>query len=126
MDPIPEDWVTLARSLKLLYDPELKYHPEYEGYTPGTTIKQADVVLLGFPLMYNMETETRKNDLSIYENVTRPTGPAMTWAMHTVGFLELDEMDKAESLFNRSYLSYMREPFKVRFTRTLEEFVSGV
>ena len=113
MEPVPEDWVELARSLTLLYNSELNYHPEYDGYIPGTAIKQADVVLLGFPLMYKMNETTRKNDLNIYENVTRPTGPAMTWAMHTVGFLELDELDKAETLFNRSYQSYMREPYKV-------------
>jgi hypothetical protein len=30
-----------------------EYHPEYDGYTLGTTIKQGDVILMGFPLQVN-------------------------------------------------------------------------
>ena len=33
------------------------------------TVKQADVVLLGYPLMVDMTEEERKNDLDIYEKV---------------------------------------------------------
>jgi trehalose/maltose hydrolase-like predicted phosphorylase len=36
----------------------------------GTRIKQADVVMLGYPFMYNMTTQQRRNDLEIYENVS--------------------------------------------------------
>lgn len=32
-------------------------------------MKQADVILLGFPLMMSMPEDVRKNDLRIYENV---------------------------------------------------------
>lgn len=42
-------------------------------------MKQADVVLLGFPLMHPMSAEVRRNDLEMYEPVTDPAGPAMTW-----------------------------------------------
>jgi trehalose/maltose hydrolase-like predicted phosphorylase len=110
---LPEEWSKRARSLAFLYDSEKDYHPEFVGYEPGTFIKQADVVLLGFPLLYPMNASTRKNDLLIYEPVTRENGPAMTWAMHTVGFLELNDEDKSNALFNKSYQPYMREPFKV-------------
>ena len=33
-------------------------------------MKQADVILMGFPLMMSMPEDVRKNDLNIYENVT--------------------------------------------------------
>lgn len=33
-------------------------------------VKQADVVLMGFPLMINMTESTRWNDLRIYEAVS--------------------------------------------------------
>lgn len=33
-------------------------------------VKQADVVLMGFPLMINMDESTRRNDLRIYEAVS--------------------------------------------------------
>jgi len=35
----------------------------------GTMVKQADVILIGFPLMYNMSTDVRRNDLLSYEHV---------------------------------------------------------
>lgn len=113
MTPIPKNWEAVAKSLKLPYDPGAKYHPEFEGYVQGEFIKQADAVLLGFPLLYQMDPEIRKNDLTIYEKVTRNNGPAMTWAMHAVGLLEIDEVAKAEALFNRSYQSYSVSPFNV-------------
>lgn len=36
---------------------------------PGTNVKQADVVLMGYPVMVNMTEEIRGNDLHIYEQV---------------------------------------------------------
>lgn len=113
LEAVPEEWLELAKSLKLLYDEKHDYHPEFEGYEFGTPIKQADVVLMGFPQLYDMPESTRKNDLLVYTNVTRDDGPAMTWAMHTVGLLELDDLEEAAHIFNRSYQWYMREPFKV-------------
>lgn len=49
----------------------------------------------------------------IYDPVTREDGPAMTWAMHTVGFLDLQEPKEAAEIFKKSYGDYTREPFKV-------------
>jgi trehalose/maltose hydrolase-like predicted phosphorylase len=113
MQPVPQAWLDLASSLKLLYDETNDYHPEFEGYQFGTEIKQADVVLIGFPQQYDMPASTRRNDLLIYENVTRSDGPAMTWAMHTIGFLDLEDEEKAGEMFQRSYKPYVREPFKI-------------
>ena len=60
------------------FDNKQQIHLEYEKYN-GSDIKQADVVLIGFPLMYSMKKEVRKNDLLFYESRTRVNGPAMTW-----------------------------------------------
>ena len=108
---IPEDWIEMASQLSLQYDSELDYHPQYEGYQPGTTIKQADTVLAGFPLMYNMTRSSREQDLRMYESVTDPGGPAMTWGMFAVGYLELGQEDRAAELFRRSYEPYYHQPF---------------
>ena len=40
----------------------------------GAKIKQADVVLLGFPLMMNMSKAVRKADLEYYAPRTDPGG----------------------------------------------------
>jgi trehalose/maltose hydrolase-like predicted phosphorylase len=117
MEPIPKGWLEVARSLSFLYNETDDYHPEFEGFDinsePKRQIKQADVVLLGFPVMYKMEASTREKDLKVYEEITRENGPAMTWAMHTVGWLEVENEQRASELFNRSYSRYIREPFKV-------------
>jgi trehalose/maltose hydrolase-like predicted phosphorylase len=81
----PSHWTTVANNIKVPYDPEKNYHPgsnttqeqqrilfthlflaeEYDGYD-GEKIKQADVVLLGFPLNYPMKQSTR---FSLTQNV---------------------------------------------------------
>ncbi|NXS89592.1 PGGHG glucosidase, partial [Erpornis zantholeuca] len=110
--PVPEEWEDRARKIKVPFDEERKYHPEYDGYSPGEPVKQADVVLLGFPLMHPMSAEVRRNDLEMYEPVTDPAGPAMSWSMFAVGWLELKEPQRAWSQLEKCF-SNITEPFKV-------------
>uniref|UniRef100_A0ABM0M8F4 Acid trehalase-like protein 1-like n=1 Tax=Saccoglossus kowalevskii TaxID=10224 RepID=A0ABM0M8F4_SACKO len=107
-----ERYKTIADKLYIPFDKENQYHPEYDGYTRGTIVKQADVILLGFPLMYNMTKEIRKNDLAYYEKYTDDHGPAMTWGLIAVGWLELGNVSRANDVFNRSFTN-IQEPFKV-------------
>eukprot|EP01116_Phalansterium_solitarium_P016178 TRINITY_DN3701_c0_g1_i1.p1 TRINITY_DN3701_c0_g1~~TRINITY_DN3701_c0_g1_i1.p1 ORF type:complete len:702 (-),score=253.28 TRINITY_DN3701_c0_g1_i1:809-2914(-) len=104
-------WPEIASGLVILFDPTLQIHPEYAGYH-GQTIKQADVVLLGFPLDYPMTQAVRKNDVVYYANRTDPAGPAMTWSMHTVAWLELGDLQNAVQVFNRSFAN-IQAPFNV-------------
>ncbi|NWS72479.1 PGGHG glucosidase, partial [Crotophaga sulcirostris] len=110
--PVPEEWVDCAEKVKVPFDAERKYHPEYDGYSPGEPVKQADVVLLGYPLMHPMSPEVRRNDLEMYEPVTDQHGPAMTWSMFAVGWLELKEVERAQSQLNKCF-SNITEPFKI-------------
>lgn len=52
----PDHYADIAWSLALPYDEEYDYHPQFTGYRRREQIKQADAVLLGFPLQYNMNT----------------------------------------------------------------------
>lgn len=111
----------MASRIYLPYNSEKDYNPQYEGYTPDTIIKQADVVLLGYPLQYaNIQKTTRRNNLNLYSNLTRRNGPAMTWSMHAIGFLDIGEQPTDE-LFDKTYLPYIRKPFYV-----WNEYVDGV
>lgn len=107
-DPL---WTDVAGRLVILFDPKRGIHPEYEGYV-NDTIKQADVVLLGFPLGFNMSAEVRRNDLLFYAPVTSLDGPAMTWGMHAIGFVDLEQYETAEPLFNQSFAN-AQPPFYV-------------
>jgi protein-glucosylgalactosylhydroxylysine glucosidase len=111
-------------------DPAGGWHPEYDSYA-NATIKQADVVLLGYPLQAgfaNVTGATRRNDLQFYAPRTDPGGPAMTWAMHAVGFLELAEAATAGALLNRSMAGAQASPFAL-WTETVDggcpNFVTG-
>lgn len=108
----PKNWKKIAENIYIPFDEQRQYHPEYEGYKLDITVKQADVILLGFPLMYNMSSQIRKNDLTIYEPRTEPDGPAMTKSMFALNWLEVGQLARAEASFNKSYLN-VQEPFKV-------------
>lgn len=128
---VPQQWLDVASNLYFPFDNSSQTYLEYEGFQLSkrllllstlfifvsldkTIIKQADVVLLDFPLMWPMSDEVKRNDLLAYEAVTRSDGPAMTWSMHSIGFLELGDYDKADQNFRRSYAAYVRPPFNVR------------
>ncbi|TSK13471.1 Protein-glucosylgalactosylhydroxylysine glucosidase [Bagarius yarrelli] len=110
--PAPSEWQEVADKLKIPFDPELRYHPEFDGYKIGSKVKQADTILLGFPLEMPMSPEVRRNDLEYYEPVTDPLGPAMTWSMFAVGWLELGEAKKAQQLLQKCYKN-IQGPFQV-------------
>lgn len=110
--PAPKEWREVAEHLKIPFDQESQYHPEFDGYSKGSNlcltegeivihagrvssqiddnsvffdkhtghpVKQADTVMLGYPLGLQMSSQIRRNDLEAYEPVTDPNGPAMTW-----------------------------------------------
>lgn len=112
--PLNTNWSSIAKRITLLYDRQLDYNPQYDGYNLRETIKQADAVLLGYPLYYaNIQASTRRNNLNLYTNVTRANGPAMTWSMHMIGYLEVDTASATEQKFHRTYVPYVRKPFFV-------------
>ena len=108
----PAKWKDISDKMYIPYDKDKNYHPEFDSYNLNDTVKQADVILLGFPLMYPMPESVRKNDLQIYEPRTDPNGPAMTKSMFAVGWLELNDDQQGAKSFTEGY-SNIQEPFKV-------------
>uniref|UniRef100_A0A3B5N0B3 Protein-glucosylgalactosylhydroxylysine glucosidase n=1 Tax=Xiphophorus couchianus TaxID=32473 RepID=A0A3B5N0B3_9TELE len=103
----PKEWQEVAERIEIPFDQELQYHPEYDGY------KQADTVMLGYPLGLPMPPEVRRTDLEAYEPVTDPNGPAMTWGMFAIGWLELGEAEKAQRLLEKCFKN-IQGPFQVQ------------
>uniref|UniRef100_A0A6Q2Y5Y2 Protein-glucosylgalactosylhydroxylysine glucosidase n=1 Tax=Esox lucius TaxID=8010 RepID=A0A6Q2Y5Y2_ESOLU len=110
--PAPKEWKQIADKIKIPFDQEHNYHPEYDGYKKGQFVKQADTVMLGYPLGLAMPPKVRRNDLEFYEAVTDPSGPAMTWGMFAVGWLELGEVERAQNLLKKSFKN-IQGPFQV-------------
>ncbi|KAF3822426.1 protein-glucosylgalactosylhydroxylysine glucosidase isoform X1 [Mirounga leonina] len=110
--PVPSEWLAVADKIKVPFDPMRNFHPEFDGYQPGEEVKQADVVLLGYPVPFHLSPHIRRKNLEIYEAVTSPKGPAMTWSMFAVGWMELKDPWRARDLLERNFAN-IAEPFKV-------------
>ena len=76
-------------------------------------IKQADTILLTYPLNWNMSRDIMKNDLLFYEDLTDLRTPALTWSFFTVGFKWVNEDARMQNYFLKSYQDYVIQPFKV-------------
>ncbi|KAM7351711.1 protein-glucosylgalactosylhydroxylysine glucosidase isoform 1-T1 [Cochliomyia hominivorax] len=107
------DWLNIANNMFILYDKELDYHPQHFGYKPPEEVKQADTILLSYPLQFPMEKSTQLNDLRMYENITRQSGPAMTWSMFSINYLDVGLTAKAGQYFEKAFKNYIRPEFKV-------------
>ncbi len=60
---------------------------EYQTMNNSVNVKQADVVLLTYPLdfdQYNYTESHKLQDLDYYSNKQSPDGPAMTYSMHAI------------------------------------------
>lgn len=62
---------------------------------------------------FSFLSSTKRRNLEVYSQATVANTPAMTWSMHAIGWLELNELDRAAEDLRRSYQPYMRAPFHV-------------
>eukprot|EP00823_Brevimastigomonas_motovehiculus_P004961 TRINITY_DN3407_c0_g1_i1.p1 TRINITY_DN3407_c0_g1~~TRINITY_DN3407_c0_g1_i1.p1 ORF type:complete len:240 (-),score=48.44 TRINITY_DN3407_c0_g1_i1:62-781(-) len=108
---VPSSYSDVSQHMYIPFDSVNQRHPEFDGYK-GQTIKQADVILLGFPWHYDMPTQVRVNDLLYYEPRTDANGPAMTYSMHAIAYLELNDLANSEKLFAKAYAN-VQPPFDV-------------
>ena len=107
----PADWLTIANRLRIPYDPKRKIFLQYDGYG-GSQIKQADTVLLIYPLEWPMPSGAGAATLDYYAQRTDPDGPAMTDAVHAIDAAAIGEPGCAAYTFlRRAYQPFARGPF---------------
>ncbi|WP_234314833.1 discoidin domain-containing protein [Streptomyces sp. NRRL F-5135] len=82
-EPAPGSWTRIADRIRIPYDAERKIYLQYAGYT-GSAIKQADTVLLTYPLEWPMPAGAAAATLDYYAARTDPDGPAMTDSVHAI------------------------------------------
>ncbi|XP_076799706.1 protein-glucosylgalactosylhydroxylysine glucosidase-like [Clavelina lepadiformis] len=110
---LSSQWDEISSSIVIPFDEERQYHPEYDGFDPSkNVVKQADTIMLGFPLMEDMPRQVRLNDLLIHRNATTSFGPAMTWGMFAINWLDVGEQERARSDFLRQ-LANIQPPFNI-------------
>ncbi|MEU1630577.1 ricin-type beta-trefoil lectin domain protein [Streptomyces sp. NPDC020096] len=77
-------WSTVADKLKIPVDTTDNIHPEYQDYSIGQTIKQADVTMLQYPWAVPMPATLAQSDLDYYSQHTDPGAPAMSDSIATI------------------------------------------
>ncbi|MFF1649804.1 glycosyl hydrolase family 65 protein [Streptomyces sp. NPDC058240] len=109
--PAPAEWARVADGLRIPYDPARKLFLQYAGYN-GSTIKQADTVLLIYPLEWPMEPGAAASTLDYYAERTDPDGPAMTDSVHAIDAATIGEPGCATYTYlQRAVRPFMRGPY---------------
>ncbi|WDT55302.1 discoidin domain-containing protein [Streptomyces sp. G7(2002)] len=107
----PASWKTIADKLRIPYDSKKKVFEQYAGYK-GTTIKQADTVLLMYPLEWPMSQTQAARTLDFYAGHTDPDGPAMTDSVHAIDAAGIGEAGcSTYTYLERSIKPFVRGPF---------------
>jgi trehalose/maltose hydrolase-like predicted phosphorylase len=111
---IPDaDWMNVANNIPILKF-ENGITKEHASFNPDTTIKQADVNLLAYPLKEITDPGRIKKDLDFYEaRIPNAGTPAMTQAVFALLHSRLGEGDKAFHWFKDGYVSNLNPPFNV-------------
>lgn len=87
---------------------------EFETMNNSAAVKQADIVLLNYPLDYGVNyTEADKLlDLDYYANRQSPDGPAMTYSIFAIGANALSQSGCSAHTYTLNALTpYLRAPF---------------
>ncbi|NEE18483.1 glycoside hydrolase family 65 protein, partial [Streptomyces sp. SID7499] len=109
----PAAWNEVADGLRIPYDAEKKVFLQYAGYN-GSTIKQADTVLLTYPLEWPMEPGAAAATLDYYAARTDPDGPAMTDSVHAIDAAETGEPGcSTYTYLQRSVRPFVRGPYEL-------------
>lgn len=124
----PPAWAHVAERLHLPFDPGRRLTLEYVGYR-DETIKQADVVLLTFPLEWPLPADVAANNARYYATrVDADHGPAMTYAIHAILAAAAGDQAGLSDYLRRSYEHNLRPPF-LSFSETPDQdfctFVTG-
>ncbi|MFI9628130.1 glycosyl hydrolase family 65 protein [Streptomyces sp. NPDC052042] len=109
--PAPAEWTRVADGLRIPYDPARKLFLQHAGYN-GSTIKQADAVLLIYPLEWPMEPGAAAATLDYYAPRTDPDGPAMTDSVHAIDAAAIGQAGCVTYTYlQRSVRPFMRGPY---------------
>ena len=111
--PAPAIWSTVADGVTktMPFDSTNNVYKEYAGYN-GEQIKQADVVMLTYPIDFPMASGVGLSDLNYYAPRTDLQGPAMTDAIHSIDASALNAPGcSAYTYMLRSYEPFLRPPY---------------
>ncbi|MBY0441639.1 MAG: discoidin domain-containing protein [Mycobacteriaceae bacterium] len=108
--PFPAVWTQIADHLRMPFDRDRNVFAQYDGYA-GQRIKQADAVLLLYPLNWPMSPDVASSMLDYYSERTDPDGPAMTDAVEAIDAARNGSPCATFTHLERAARPFVREPF---------------
>lgn len=113
IDPDPQ-WLEIADNIHIPIS-ETNITLEYSGMNSSVEIKQADVVLMIYPLSYITDQSILNNaikNLYYYSERQSASGPAMTYPVFVAGAASLlNYGSSSQSYLYKSVVPYLRSPF---------------
>ncbi|KAK9477851.1 Six-hairpin glycosidase-like protein [Lipomyces japonicus] len=105
-EEVGENWKGIEENIYIPIDDEIDLILEFPKMNGTVKIKQADVVLLNYPLEYD-SYDVNLNNLDFYANAQSADGPAMTWAIFAINAAQLSPKGCA----SYTYLLYSSQPY---------------
>ncbi|EKD13683.1 uncharacterized protein L3040_005693 [Drepanopeziza brunnea f. sp. 'multigermtubi'] len=112
-EPLNETWLEQANNVNIEVS-ESGITLEYSTMNNSAAVKQADIVLMTYPLDYeqNYTTEQKNLDLDFYANRQSPDGPAMTYSIFAANANGLSPSGCSSFTYALAgTIPYLRAPF---------------
>jgi trehalose/maltose hydrolase-like predicted phosphorylase len=123
---VPSNWTDIANKITVLTDPSSGIILEYDGFNGTTSVKQADVVLLTYPLEYYESSTQATEDLEFYALATSPSGPGMTYSIFSIDASQLSTTGcAAYTYLIAASQPYARMPFYQFSEQTSDIFATN-
>ncbi|KAE9402984.1 family 65 glycoside hydrolase [Gymnopus androsaceus JB14] len=123
---VPSNWTDIANKITVLSDPSSGIILEYDGFNGSTSVKQADVVLLTYPLEYYETPTQASEDLDFYALATSPSGPGMTYSIFSIDASQLSTTGcAAYTYLLAASQPYFRIPFYQFSEQTSDIFATN-
>ncbi|KAG0208406.1 alpha,alpha-trehalase ath1 [Mortierella sp. GBA30] len=121
---VPHKWSDIAENITILYEPSSEVVLEYDGFTASTPVKQADVVLMTYPLEYDVLDP--HEDLAFYAGANSPNGPGMTYSIFSINSAQLAYQGcEAYTYLLQSSEPYVRGPFSQFSEQTTDVYATN-
>jgi len=121
-----QTWTSQADNVLISKDSQADVLLEYTGMNGTVSVKQADVVLITYPLSYsgqNYTTEDSLADLDYYANKQSPDGPGMTYSVFSIVANEVSPSGCSAYTYQQySTQPYVRAPWFQFSEQLLDDF----
>jgi trehalose/maltose hydrolase-like predicted phosphorylase len=121
------NWNSQAYTLEIPIDTQMDLTLEYSGMADSISIKQADVVLLTYPLnnINNATLDNQLENLNFYSSEEDLNGPGMTWAIYSIDSSALESSGCAAYTYDLyAWTPYLRAPW-FTFSEQMDENNGG-